>query len=77
MYQGCLQRFQSWLLSKTKELTDLMEKEDTPENKLKALQVRLTQSEFGSYSPVSNVHSLNCQYKIQIQLSSWSEVPLQ
>ncbi|XP_076604939.1 nesprin-3 [Chaetodon auriga] len=37
-YQGCVQRFQSWLLSKTKELTDLMEREDTAENKLKALQ---------------------------------------
>ncbi|XP_068451618.1 nesprin-3 [Clinocottus analis] len=38
-YQGCVQRFQSWLLSKTKELTDLMERKDTAENKLKALQV--------------------------------------
>uniref|UniRef100_A0A7N6B258 KASH domain-containing protein n=1 Tax=Anabas testudineus TaxID=64144 RepID=A0A7N6B258_ANATE len=38
MYQGCVQKFQSWLLTKTKELTDLMEKEDTGENKLKALQ---------------------------------------
>ncbi|XP_071327546.1 nesprin-3 isoform X2 [Trachinotus anak] len=37
-YQGCVQRFQSWLLSKTKELTDLMEREETAENKLKALQ---------------------------------------
>ncbi|KAM9341249.1 nesprin-3 [Symphorus nematophorus] len=37
-YQGCVQRFQSWLLSKTKELTDLMEREDTAENKLKAVQ---------------------------------------
>ncbi|XP_045918592.1 nesprin-3 [Micropterus dolomieu] len=37
-YQGWVQRFQSWLLSKTKELTDLMEKEDISENKLKALQ---------------------------------------
>ncbi|XP_037652434.1 LOW QUALITY PROTEIN: nesprin-3 [Sebastes umbrosus] len=37
-YQGRVQRFQSWLLSKTKELTDLMEREDTAENKLKALQ---------------------------------------
>ncbi|KAM6916888.1 nesprin-3 isoform 1-T3 [Lycodopsis pacificus] len=37
-YQGCVQRFQSWLLSKTKELTDLMEREDTSENKLSALQ---------------------------------------
>lgn len=39
MYQGCVQRFQSWLLSKTKELTDLGEREDTAENRLKALQV--------------------------------------
>ncbi|CAK6975076.1 nesprin-3 [Scomber scombrus] len=38
-YQGCVQRFQSWLLSKTKELMDLMDREDTAENKLKALQV--------------------------------------
>eukprot|EP00064_Thunnus_orientalis_P008179 superscaffoldBa00000956_g8202 len=38
-YQGCVQKFQSWLLSKTKELTDLMEREDTAENKLKALKV--------------------------------------
>ncbi|KAM4625844.1 nesprin-3 [Polymixia lowei] len=38
MYQGCVQRFQSWLLSKTKELTDLVEREDTAENRLKALQ---------------------------------------
>uniref|UniRef100_A0A665TCG6 Spectrin repeat containing, nuclear envelope family member 3 n=1 Tax=Echeneis naucrates TaxID=173247 RepID=A0A665TCG6_ECHNA len=37
-YQGCVQRFQSWLLSKTKELTDLMEREEMAENKLKALQ---------------------------------------
>ncbi|XP_061749861.1 nesprin-3 [Nerophis ophidion] len=37
-YQGCVQSFQSWLLSKTKELTDLMEKEDTTENKLQALR---------------------------------------
>ncbi|XP_037342496.2 nesprin-3 [Pungitius pungitius] len=37
-YQGCVQRFQSWLRSKNKELTDLMDREDTAENKLKALQ---------------------------------------
>ncbi|XP_077394108.1 nesprin-3 [Festucalex cinctus] len=37
-YQGSVHRFQSWLLLKTKELTDLMEKEDTTENKLQALQ---------------------------------------
>ncbi|XP_077587030.1 nesprin-3 isoform X2 [Stigmatopora nigra] len=38
-YQGSVQRFQSWLLSKTKELTDLLEKKDMKENKLLALQV--------------------------------------
>uniref|UniRef100_A0A667XXG2 Spectrin repeat containing, nuclear envelope family member 3 n=1 Tax=Myripristis murdjan TaxID=586833 RepID=A0A667XXG2_9TELE len=38
MYQGCVQKFQSWLLSKTKELADLVEREDTAENRLKALQ---------------------------------------
>ncbi|KAM8851774.1 nesprin-3 isoform 1-T3 [Synchiropus picturatus] len=37
--QGCCQRFHSWLLSKTQELTQLMEKEDTPELKLEALQL--------------------------------------
>ncbi|KAM9842319.1 nesprin-3 [Aulostomus maculatus] len=37
-YQGCLQRFQSWLLSKTKELTELMEKDAAAESKLRALQ---------------------------------------
>lgn len=42
VYQGCVQKFQSWLLSKTKELTDLMEKEDIGENRLQALQVSLT-----------------------------------
>ncbi|XP_069028530.1 nesprin-3 isoform X2 [Embiotoca jacksoni] len=38
MYQSCVHRFQSWLLSKTKELTDLMEAEAATEDKLKALQ---------------------------------------
>ncbi|XP_077476653.1 nesprin-3 isoform X2 [Stigmatopora argus] len=38
-YQGRVQRFQSWLLSKTKELTDLLEKKDMTENKLLALQI--------------------------------------
>ncbi|XP_037096553.1 nesprin-3 isoform X2 [Syngnathus acus] len=37
-YRGSVERFQSWLLSKTKELTDLMEKEDTSENKIQALK---------------------------------------
>uniref|UniRef100_A0A3Q2ZGV5 Spectrin repeat containing, nuclear envelope family member 3 n=1 Tax=Hippocampus comes TaxID=109280 RepID=A0A3Q2ZGV5_HIPCM len=36
-YQGSVHQFQLWLLSKTKELTDLMEKDDTTENKLQAL----------------------------------------
>nr|XP_057913320.1 nesprin-3 isoform X2 [Doryrhamphus excisus] len=37
-YQGCVQRFQSWLLVKTKEVTDLMEREHPTEKKLQALQ---------------------------------------
>ncbi|XP_019725619.1 nesprin-3 isoform X5 [Hippocampus comes] len=37
-YQGSVHQFQLWLLSKTKELTDLMEKDDTTENKLQALK---------------------------------------
>ncbi|XP_051941650.1 nesprin-3 isoform X1 [Hippocampus zosterae] len=37
-YQGSVHQFQLWLLSKTKELTDLMEKEDTTENKLQVLK---------------------------------------
>lgn len=37
-YQGCVQRFQSWLLSKTKELTEVMGRNDTAEEKLKALK---------------------------------------
>nr|XP_019958626.1 PREDICTED: nesprin-3 [Paralichthys olivaceus] len=38
IYQGCVQGFQSWLLLKTKELTDLMDSENTAEIKLKALK---------------------------------------
>uniref|UniRef100_A0A672J8X9 Spectrin repeat containing, nuclear envelope family member 3 n=1 Tax=Salarias fasciatus TaxID=181472 RepID=A0A672J8X9_SALFA len=38
MYQSCVYKFQTWLLSKTKELTDLVEREGTAEDKLKALQ---------------------------------------
>ncbi|XP_013770623.1 nesprin-3 [Pundamilia nyererei] len=37
-YQGCVQRFQSWLLSKTKELTEVMGRNDIAEEKLKALK---------------------------------------
>ncbi|XP_035761755.1 nesprin-3 [Neolamprologus brichardi] len=37
-HQGCVQRFQSWLLSKTKELTEVMGRNDTAEEKLKALK---------------------------------------
>lgn len=39
-FQGCVKRFQSWLLTETKRLTTLMERDDTAENKLAALQVR-------------------------------------
>lgn len=56
-YQGCVQRFQSWLLSKTKELTDLMEKEDTAENKLKALQA-LDDSVAGEEKTLQHIESV-------------------
>lgn len=38
-FQGCVKRFQSWLLTETKRLTTLMERDDTAEDKLRALQV--------------------------------------
>ncbi|CAB1335489.1 unnamed protein product [Coregonus sp. 'balchen'] len=38
MYQSDVLKFQSWLVSKTKELNTLTETEDTAENKLRALQ---------------------------------------
>uniref|UniRef100_A0A3Q3J124 KASH domain-containing protein n=1 Tax=Monopterus albus TaxID=43700 RepID=A0A3Q3J124_MONAL len=62
-YQGLVQRFQSWLLSKNKELTDLMEREDTGENKLKALQVSLTDTELCSCLEESQVELLKAQLK--------------
>ncbi|XP_041827390.1 nesprin-3 isoform X2 [Melanotaenia boesemani] len=39
MFQSCAHRFQTWLVSKTKELTELMERDETADDKLKALQV--------------------------------------
>ncbi|PWA16375.1 hypothetical protein CCH79_00004451 [Gambusia affinis] len=38
MFHSHVQKFQSWLVSKTKELTELMKLEETPENKLRALK---------------------------------------
>ncbi|XP_064881873.1 nesprin-3-like [Oncorhynchus nerka] len=38
MYQRDVLKFQAWLVSKTKELNNLTETEDTAENKLRALQ---------------------------------------
>ncbi|XP_061600115.1 nesprin-3 isoform X2 [Cololabis saira] len=38
-FQTGVQRFQSWLLTKTRELTELMEQEEPAESKLHALQV--------------------------------------
>ncbi|XP_010877051.2 nesprin-3 isoform X2 [Esox lucius] len=38
LYQSYVLKFQSWLLSKTKELSTLTEAEDTAENKFRALQ---------------------------------------
>lgn len=37
-HRSCVHRFQSWLLSKTKELTDLMEQEETAENRLRSIK---------------------------------------
>lgn len=42
MFHNHVQKFQSWLVSKTKELTELMKLEETPENKLRALKVSQT-----------------------------------
>lgn len=39
MFQGCVKRFQAWLLTETKRLTTLMERDDSAEDKLRALQV--------------------------------------
>uniref|UniRef100_A0A3Q2ZU00 Spectrin repeat containing, nuclear envelope family member 3 n=1 Tax=Kryptolebias marmoratus TaxID=37003 RepID=A0A3Q2ZU00_KRYMA len=38
MFNSCAQKFQFWLLSKTKELTELMNGDDTAEDKLRALK---------------------------------------
>lgn len=38
-FQSRVQKFESWLVSKTRELTELMQLKETPENKLKALKV--------------------------------------
>ncbi|XP_061076252.1 nesprin-3 isoform X1 [Conger conger] len=38
LFQSCVQKFHVWLFSKTEELNQCNEMEDTPENKLKALQ---------------------------------------
>ncbi|XP_038163146.1 nesprin-3 isoform X3 [Cyprinodon tularosa] len=37
-FQSRVQKFESWLVSKTRELTELMQLKETPENKLKALK---------------------------------------
>ncbi|KAL0968928.1 hypothetical protein UPYG_G00219990 [Umbra pygmaea] len=39
LYQSCVLKFQSWLVSKTKECNSLTEMDDTTENKLQALQI--------------------------------------
>ncbi|XP_063764774.1 nesprin-3 isoform X2 [Eleginops maclovinus] len=57
-YQGCVHKFQSWLLSKTKELTDLMDREETAENKLKALQA-LDDSVAGEEKTLQHIEGLS------------------
>ncbi|XP_052476055.1 nesprin-3 [Carassius gibelio] len=37
-YQSCIDKFQSWLMSKTEEVSNFSEVEDTIQNRLKALQ---------------------------------------
>ncbi|CAF98175.1 unnamed protein product [Tetraodon nigroviridis] len=37
-FQECVKRFQSWLLTETKRLTTLMERDDSAQDKLRALQ---------------------------------------
>lgn len=39
-YQSCVDKFQSWLMSKTEEVSRFSDMEDTTQNRLKALQVQ-------------------------------------
>lgn len=50
-FQGSVKRFQSWLLTETKRLTALMEKQGTSEDKLKALQVTALLQQHALSSP--------------------------
>jgi len=38
-YQSDYHKFQTWLMSKTEEVSRFSDMEDTPQNRLKALQV--------------------------------------
>uniref|UniRef100_A0A672Q509 Nesprin-3-like n=1 Tax=Sinocyclocheilus grahami TaxID=75366 RepID=A0A672Q509_SINGR len=40
-YQSCIDKFQSWLMSKTEDVSRFSDMEDTTQNRLKALQVQL------------------------------------
>lgn len=57
-FQGSVKRFQSWLLTETKRLTALMEKQDTAENKLKALQVTALPRQRALSSPPGSLRSV-------------------
>ncbi len=39
-YQSCIDKFQTWLMSKTEEVSRFSDMEDTTQNRLKALQVQ-------------------------------------
>ncbi len=39
-YQSCIDNFQTWLMSKTEEVSRFSDMEDTTQNRLKALQVQ-------------------------------------
>ncbi len=39
-YQSCIDKFQTWLMSKTEEVSRFSDMEDSTQNRLKALQVQ-------------------------------------
>lgn len=39
-YQSCVHKFQTWLVSKTEEVSRFSDMEDTTQNRLEALQVQ-------------------------------------
>lgn len=48
IYHSYVLKFQAWLVSKAKELNTLTETEDTAENNLRALQVRVVHPSYST-----------------------------